>query len=192
MRGLVDTRPKNVLWKGLDWLRPYLHLRPASGKFWLDCVYLGVLLAIQNTVFAQLTGSTMLANLTGVWLVANAVLLPVLPSFALCLFGGFLLETYSTVPVGLYMTTYWVVAAVLFLVRDSLSWRHLSPWLASVVLAELWVIGFEALIMGVEFHYRFLDLEFYLFAVARLTCSAAMAIVAYRIWRQRMPLEGIP
>ncbi len=136
-------------------LREVMTPRPVTGKLWLDLVWLLVVGALHHAVLPTLTRlppvtrSTFLIDLMTPWLTITFVAAPLSRAALFALVGAMILETHSTAPSGLYITAYWVVAVVIRLTRSTLSWRHAFPWLVTLALAELWVMGFELFVSGV-------------------------------------------
>jgi hypothetical protein len=137
----------------LDRLRAlprYFKIRPNTGKLWLDCVYLTFLVAVQFTIFPSLFGEFILVDVVTPWLVYSFVRTPNYKFITLALVATLALETHNAGPRGLYFCIYWVIGAVIFLMRETLSWRHFVPWLFTFADAEIWLVLFEGLVIGLS------------------------------------------
>ncbi len=123
--------------------------RPATGSLALDIFYLVILLGIQFNVIPSLLFFHHIDLLT-IWLCYHFIVLAPAPALAMGLIAALMLENHSTVPEGTYICIYWILAIVLNLLRDHLSWRDYSPWLACFFIAGIGVFLFETIVTCVK------------------------------------------
>lgn len=131
-------------------VRPWLVPRPASGKLYLDILFLLLVGALHHTILPSLFGSFVLIDLMTPWLVTTFVAAPLPRAIVTLIVGALVLETHSAAPAGMYIAAYWVICVALRLTRSTLSWRHAFPWLVTFIVAEAWVILFETFVMSVS------------------------------------------
>jgi hypothetical protein len=160
--------------------RPWLALRPASGRLPLDLVYLIIIGALHHTVLPTLVGHVLLVDLVTPWLVATFILAPLGRGALVGALGALIVELHSTAPVGLYLCAYWVVAVILRLTRSTLSWRHAFPWAVTFAAAELWVIGFESFVIGVSEGLTRFTVGYVIVQAARLCLSVLVGMLFAR------------
>ncbi len=123
-------------------------LRPNSGSFAKDLLFLLVICFIQLTILPYLFGSLGYLDLITPWLVITFIRQRHWQATILAVVGAITLETRLAVPAGLYICAYWILANVIILVRPALSWRYKTPWLVSYALAALWVMLFEVFVIN--------------------------------------------
>jgi hypothetical protein len=144
----------------LDTFKPLFHPKPYTGKLWVDLIFLLLLGALHSTVIPSIIGRYLSFDLMTPWLICTFVAAPLTHSVIVLMVASFILETHSACPAGMYMTAYWIIMAVIWLTRATLSWRHAFPWTVTMVVAQLWVILFEAFVKAVTagtVHISFFD-----------------------------------
>ena len=139
----------NRLSQKLAGFRGYLLPLPATGRLWLDLVYLIVVGAVHFTVFPSLTQSFFVVDLMTPWIVVTMIAQPFPRGALIGAVGALVLETHSVAPAGIYITAFWVIGVVVNLTKSTLSWRHVFPWFVTLVLAEIWVMAFESFVQGI-------------------------------------------
>jgi len=120
-----------------------------SGHLWLDCAFILLILALQETILPQLFWGLRLVDLITPWVLVNIVVQSYWPATIIALFAGVAQESHSAYPAGTYMAAYWIIANVCSYLKPTLSWRHTVPWLVAIFLANLWVRLFEFFIVAV-------------------------------------------
>lgn len=164
-------------------LRP----RPDSGNTWLDIFWVLALAAIERVPLDDLTGRLGVVDVITPWLVVGGV--SMIPSrfIALALIAGLARETHSTAPMGLYCAINLVVALTMILARDSMSWRHATPWLATIALALA--------LSGIAEFFAFLLVQDISSVTPSLLAGAALRIpvgTLFGLWLCRSRLSLIP
>ena len=170
------------------WRRASLHLRPYSGRLWLDCLLVLVVAALDTSILPSMFGSLTNIDLMTPWLVTALVHAP-LPSGALLAgLGALLMEAHGSAPAGLYLVAYWLIAVLIYLCRSTLSWRHAFPWLVTYGIAEVWVTGFEAFVLTVKAGSLPGDFGFFARAVAQILLAVGIGALLCR----RSLTDGLP
>lgn len=145
---MAIERQHEDFWVKLRRIAPELRPRPNTGRLWQDVVCLVLVIALQVGVLPSLVGGHVALDLVTPWLAISFVRQRAPQATVLALVAGFTLETHSSLPAGLYLTSYWIMANVIIQVRPALSWRHRVPWLATFTLAEVWIIAFATFVQA--------------------------------------------
>ena len=154
---------------------PY-RFRPATGKVWLDAVYLLILVALQFSVLASFGRSVLVFDLVTPWLVVTFVHEREWVVLLMSILAGVALETHSAAPAGCYVSAYLVVAAVLLLARNALSWRHFVSWLFTFIAVQAWIVIFETFVIAVTRNTDVLDFTYFAVQAGRTIISVAFGI----------------
>ena len=129
---------------------PYLlRPRPNSGKFWLDVTWLIVIACFQCSILPSITGSVIYIDLLTSWLTVSVIRQDLFRGFILAAITALALETHSTLPAGIYFCIYGVIVAVVANLKDPFSWMHNMPWSVSIILANLWAVVFEVIVLAI-------------------------------------------
>ena len=67
-------------------------------------------------------------------------------SIFLGIIAGISLETHMTIPAGTLISVYLVIINVLTIVRDLISWRQFTAWIAVSLAAIMWAFLFESFV----------------------------------------------
>lgn len=165
--------------------------RPATGRLWLDGLWLLVIGALHHTVLPSVFGSFLLVDLMTPWLVITFVVESLPRAAFIGLFGALIVETHSTTPGGLYICAYWVLAVALHVARGALSWRHVLPWVVAFAVSELWIIAFEALVIGINTGRLTLTTDWFVLEALRLLVATAIGLtLAWRYAAFGLPQEA--
>jgi hypothetical protein len=183
----IDDTATQRLQKALSYTANILHIRPNSGRLWLDTVYLLVIGAVHLSIAPVLLKSTIDIDLMTPWLVVSFVTESFWRATFLGFVGALILETHTGTAAGFYMCSYWVILVVLALVRTPLSWRHRFPWLVTFAAAELWVIGFECFVRAVNSTWAMFDLAFLIDQILRLLIAVGFGLLLVRRWSSLDP-----
>lgn len=151
MKTLQDVKPRHVSWFAkLSFLLP----RPLTGSFLLDGLYLVQLLLLQDFLLPLLNVSFLGVDLITPWLSLAFVFYDWARASFLVLVAGLLLETHSSVPPGLYLTSYWMIFAAVHLIRRQISWVNSTPWMTYIVVSILLLNTMEGLCVLAYDHVR--------------------------------------
>ncbi len=123
-------------------LPQYGKVRPDSGKLWLDIIYLCFVAAIQFVVDGSLLGRVADIDFITPWLVINWIRMPLAKSMLMAAVGALIIETHSSAPMGLYFSGFFSAVIAITLLKDSISWIYLMPWVSTVAA----VCGFAVLL----------------------------------------------
>lgn len=176
----------------LQTLPQYLRVRPDTGRFWLDAIYLVVIAAVQYSILPHFLGNYLSADLLTPWLITHFVRQPPYRHLFLGLIGGLLWENHSSAPLGTYLCVYWMLAMMIGIVRETFSWHHWVPWLVTFAVAELGVIVFEVTVIFVSRDPGQVDF-FYCFAqFLRIGFATAFGAILCRRWILQEPSEAHP
>jgi hypothetical protein len=159
---------------------PYFRVRPASGKLWLDAVFLLFVGVLHHAVAPTFTGNWLYLDLITPWLVVHFVTQSLPRAALLGAIGALILETHVAAPAGLYFCAYWVIIVTLQLTRSTLSWRHAFPWLVTMAAAQAWVIGFETFVRLVNEGPGTFRLEDLLHQLTRLIAASLIGLLLAR------------
>lgn len=159
---------------------PFVRLRPASGRLWLDIVFLLVIGVLHSAVAPTFTGNWLFLDLITPWLTVHFVTQSLPKAALLGAIGALIIETHVAAPAGLYFCAYWVVIVTLALTRSTLSWRHAFPWLVTMTATEAWVIGFESFVRLVNEGPEGFRLEDLLHQGTRLIAAALFGLFLAR------------
>ena len=88
-------------------------IRPNTGVFWADMLWLLVIGTLDNHVVPTLTGGILPFSIMTPWLVLTFVVAPVRLSIATLIVGSLIQETNSGSPRGMYLTVYWIIFAII-------------------------------------------------------------------------------
>ena len=131
-------------------IREYVRFHPHTGRLWWDVPLLLLIGALHSTVLPSLTASLLAIDLMTPWLVTILIIEKIPRALLFCTLAGLILETHTTAPAGLYLCIYWMITCVIYLTRETLSWRHALPWLLTYVGAQLGVIAFETFVLAIS------------------------------------------
>lgn len=159
---------------------PFVRLRPATGRLWLDIIFLLVIGVVHNAIAPTFTGNWLFLDLITPWLTVHFVTQSLPKAALLGAIGALMIETHTAAPAGLYFCAYWVVIVTLQLTRSTLSWRHAFPWLVTMTATEAWVIGFESFVRLVNEGTGAFHLEDLLRQSTRLVAAALFGLFLAR------------
>lgn len=173
-------------------LLPELMLRPNTGRFWQDTLFVVILTALQLAIFPSLFGRYILIDLVTPWLVISSVRQRPMAATLLVFVAALTLETRSATPRGLYLCPYWIMANVIMAIRPTFSWRHRVPWLMTYLTATLFVIGFESFVYAFTSRVAELGPLYWLRQAFRLAIAVAFGMFLARRWLSIDAEEPVP
>jgi hypothetical protein len=127
-----------------------LRVRPNTGKLWQDVVNILVIFFIQSTLLPTFLSPNVTLDLLTPWLVITFVRQKLFPASVLAIVGALVAEMHSSVPAGLYICVYWIMANVIFQIKPALSWRLPTPWLFVYAVSASWVMLFESFVVALN------------------------------------------
>jgi hypothetical protein len=157
-------------------------MRPNTGFLWLDIFYLLLVGALQFSIIPSLLGRYVYVDLLTPWLVINFVNQSLARSTVLAVIGALIIETHNAAPAGLFICIYWITLNLIHLVRDTLSWRHATPWIATFVLSELWVVLGEYFLTVIVRGSFEMDMVFYLVTLLRMLLAVGTGLLIVKFW----------
>ncbi len=172
-----------------DQRRRWWPMRPNTGVFWADMFWLLFVGALDGHIIPALSGGIFPFVLMTPWLIVTFVVAPTHLSFISLVVGSLLLETSSGAPRGMYITTYWIVFAVITLSRKTLSWRHAVPWLVTFFFASFFISNFETLLIFLRQDPTQLDFFHFAKQVIRVTLCVITGMAFAQPWMARFKGE---
>lgn len=166
-------------------------LHPNSGSWWFDLLALCVLSAVESFFIPHITSGRIAFDLMTPWLVVGFVTLPFHQIILHILVAGMLQETVSVAPFGLYICSYWVIGAMIYLVRSTLSWRLYVPWLVTFFFSLFWVVNFETFVVFVNRDPLQLDFFYFFNQLIRISVGCAVGMVLSLPWIQKFRGERV-
>ena len=175
-----------------DNLRGWLPIRPNTGFYWADMLWLLVIGTIDSYVLPSITGGIFPFSLLTPWLVLTFVVAPAPLSVSALLVGSLIQETNTGCPRGMYLTAYWIIFAFIMLSRKSLSWRHTIPWIVTFFISSFFVSNFESLIILLRQDGAQLDFFYFAKQLLRVSLSVALGMALAYPWMLRFKGETAP
>ena len=169
----------------VDQSPPWWHIRPCTGKWWLDVIWVSVIAAIHQHVIPSVLGSSIPIDLITPWLVISFVVGSPFEVFLVWILGSMFLETASNAPKGLYLCSYWIVLCVLMLSRKTLSWKLVAPWLVTFFLASFWISQFETLVIFIKQDPTQLDFGYFFSQLLRVLIVCLIGMAMAQPWMLR-------
>lgn len=133
---------KSELWQ-------MLRHAPHTGRLWLDILLLFAAAIAHHALLPSLVFTGIPIDLLTPWLVVGFVRQHWSKAIVLLLVGALLFELHTAAPAGIYLTSYWILFVIIQLVRDSLSWWHVFPWLVTLAASSTMVVLFETFVRGI-------------------------------------------
>jgi hypothetical protein len=175
-----------------DMRRRWWPMRPNTGIFWADMLWLLVIGAIDSHILPTLTGGILPFMIMTPWLVVTFVVASPQLSFAALIVGSLIHETNSGAPRGMYLTVYWIIFAILTLTRKSLSWRHAVPWLVTFFISSFFISNFESLLIFLRQDASQLDFFHFSKQVVSVTLCMVVGMGLAHPWMMRFKGETPP
>ncbi len=175
-----------------DHRRGWWPIRPNTGFYWADMLWLVVIGTIDNHVFPSLTGGILPFSLLTPWLVLTFVVAPAPLSVSALLLGSLIQETNAGCPRGMYLTAYWIIFAIIMLSRKLLSWRHAVPWIVTFFISSFFISNFESLIILLRQDGAQLDFFYFAKQLLRVSFSVIVGMALAYPWMLRFKGETTP
>jgi hypothetical protein len=171
-------------------LLDFFKIRPYTGSLSKDFLFLLIISALHYSVIPSIVGRSILVDLLTPWLVVTMVAGSTSKWIFLTLLGAFLMETRTSAPAGMYLTSYWMIGTGIYLTRTSLSWRHYLPWFLTLLIAQLWVILTELFVNHVMLGHWHLSIQEILAQSSRLIFAVGFGMILCRKFRScELPVE---
>ncbi len=122
--------------------------KPHSKNLMWDILHIYMIFFISQIMLPQLFGSYCKIDLLTPWLIVGFITQPAIKSYIQLIVASLLLEYSSTLPAGFYLISYFSIATVIIESRAILSWRVLTPWIASFLAASTWIFGSNFLLLS--------------------------------------------
>ncbi len=172
--------------------RRWWPIRPYTGFFLADMLWLIVIGTIDNHILPTLTSGILPFLIMTPWLVLTFVVAPVPWSIAMLLVGSLIQETNSGCPRGMYLTVYWIVFAFIVLSRKLLSWRHAVPWIVTFFISSFFISSFESLLILIRQDGTQLDFFHFSRQLLRVCLSVIVGLGLAYPWMMRFKGETAP
>ncbi|MFY7929682.1 MAG: hypothetical protein ACOVS5_12495 [Oligoflexus sp.] len=170
-----------------DW-----RLRPNTGRFWKDVIFLFIVVFIQTTVGPTLLGKFGFIDLMTPWIVITAIRQRPLQVILLTSLAAFLLETRLAVPAGLYLCAYWILCNILIQIRPALSWRYRTPWFVCYTGSALWILLFESFVLHFLQPGLLTETSYVIHMLIRVLVAAGFGMYLSREWMNIDAEEPVP
>ena len=122
--------------------------KPHAKNLVWDILHIYMIFFICETLIPAVLGSYFKINLLTPWLIVGFITQPATKSYVQLVIASLLLEYSSALPAGFYLISYFSIATVIIESRCVLSWRVLTPWIASFLAASCWIFGSNFLIIS--------------------------------------------
>lgn len=188
----LDLLERQNLRKRVAAILPELKPRPNTGRLWHDVLFLLLMTVIQVFILPALLGSHLKIDLITPWLAITFIRQPMWTATILAAVGALALETHSSVPAGLYLCAYWIMANVILYARPTLSWRHRVPWLVTYGASATWIILFETFVIAFTVGLSELGLFYWLLQLVRFGIAVGFGMILCREWLAFQAEEPVP
>lgn len=160
-------------------------IRPCTGIWWADLLWLSVVVALDQHVMPSVFGNVLPIDILTPWLVVSFVVGSPWHAFLVWGLGALFRETSGTAPQGVYLCSYWIILAVLLLARKTLSWKHVVPWLVTFFFASFWMGNFETAVIFLRQDPAQLDFMYFFNQVIRVSLSCLIGMALAQPWMMR-------
>lgn len=160
-------------------------IRPCTGVWWADVLWLAVIAALNQHIIPSIFGNSIPIDILTPWLVISFVVESPLKATSIWLLGAMFLETSADAPKGLYLCGYWIVLSTLLLSRKTLSWKHAVPWLVTFFFASFWICNFETLMIFLRQDPKQLDFMYFFGQLIRVLISCLFGMTFAQPWMTR-------
>ena len=172
--------------------RAEYRFRPHTGRFWLDLIYLTLLMGVEEVLLRPLSSSYFLIDLVTPWLLVSFVQKQKGAALFLAIYAGFMQEARSSLPQGTFLCAYLVMVTVLLQVRSALSWRYATPWLVGFALSELLIASLITTVILVLGGGRLLGSEHFVDLALRVGAGVGFGYLLCRPWLAFDAEEPVP
>ena len=145
--GLVE---KETPWRAFVSFARRYKFRPHTGNFWVDLLYILVLVVLEESLVGSLFGWIGSIDIVTAWLMVNFLRKKPAPALFMAVVVGLVQESRSSVPAGTYLCIYWILAVGIVQLRPVLSWRFYTPWVTMFCLTQLAVELIKWAILGIS------------------------------------------
>ena len=166
-------------------------IRPCTGVWWADILWLAIVVAFNNHILPSIFGSHIPIDILTPWLVVSFVVGSPFQATLIWFLGSLMVETSVDVPKGLYLCAYWIILSTLLLSRKTLSWKHAVPWLVTFFFASFWIENFETLTIFLRQDPKQLDFGYFFGQLIRVTISCLFGMSVAQPWMTRFKGERV-
>jgi hypothetical protein len=166
-------------------------IRPNTGLWWADILWLSIIAALNQHIIPSIFGSGIPIDILTPWLVVSFVVESPFKASTIWLLGAMFLETSTDAPKGLYLCAYWIVLSTLLLSRKTLSWKHAVPWLVTFFFASFWIGNFETLMIFLRQDAKQLDFMYFFGQLIRVIISCLFGMTLAQPWMTRFKGERV-
>lgn len=187
-----DAQLDKILRKSrIDWDKVgfYLLPRPRSGKIWLDVIFLLFVAGLEQAFFADGLFGVIAVDLVSPWVIAAIVLQTFPGALIMSLTGATILETSTVAPAGMYLCAFFMITVTIQLIKNSLSWRHRTPWAFTMATAMLWLVLFESFVLAITRSPERLGFVYCISQTGRLVIATGFAYLLAIDWIRSLNAE---
>ena len=163
--------------------------KPHSKNLVWDVFHIYILYFLSRVVMTYFFGSYCKIDVLTPWLIVGFITQPAYKSYVQLALVSLLLEYSSTLPAGFYLISYFSIATVIIESRAILSWRILTPWLASFLAAALWIFGSNFLIIYYFSGTDHLSIGFFIRGAINVLCCLILGMMWREDWKNFSPKE---
>ena len=164
-------------------------MRPCTGVWWADILWLSVVAALDAHILPSMTGGHVPFDIMTPWLVVTFVVGTPTQATTMWLLGSLMMETSVAAPKGIYLCAYWITLSIIFLARKTLSWKHVVPWFVTFFFTSFWVGNFESLVIFLRQDPSQLDFFHFMRDVVRVGLSCLVGMTLAQPWMARFKGE---
>jgi hypothetical protein len=127
-----------------NWLS---QLRPKTGSWPSDVLFTLGLFFVQDTLLGSIPFAGMQIDLVSPCIIYFCAFRSMGRALCMALVAGYLIETHSATPMGLYFSVYLGLAVILQATRHHLSWHHFTTWIVTVFCTQLVLFLFQFMLL---------------------------------------------
>lgn len=179
---IADNKPQPILKKIYDALSNYC---PGNQGVLRDLYLVVFILMLQITVIRTSLLGDIILDFTTPLVAFLAIKSNIRRSLFFSMLAGILIETHSSSPFGLYLSSYWALSVVIAFVKPHISWRQISSWIYVFLASQAFVI----IMTAITIFLRTSDLHFQLIFVGQVIFQLMFALILFQILPKKW-LEG--
>ena len=106
-------------------------------------------------------------------------------ALALAIIAGCLIETHSAAPLGLYISSYWLITVVIKYIKPHISWRYASSWIYIFFASQMLVVTMTTITLYLNYK----EIDFRLDYFGQSLFQIMIAIIIFQMLPPKW-LEG--
>ncbi|MEZ4741722.1 MAG: hypothetical protein R3B45_04625 [Bdellovibrionota bacterium] len=162
--------------------------RPFCGNEFIDFICLLLISVFQLTIMPSIFPDYIAIDLLTPWITFAFVTLNAPSSIIHAMLAALLIETHSSVPMGMYICVYWVLGSVIISFKENISWHMRSSWISLLIFSQTWVFLAEFCVSFIGSQGLPLTLHFYIGEGFKIIFAPLFGIALSHIFKP--PLDG--